>query len=218
MSDSVYGWRKMNIVRRKCVRDREIAEIKDKYFTSKIIIPDDDMYELMDISWQENRRSEGNPIGYVLVNNPSDPKKREFIFGYSKVGVEIATRKGFREIPAFPNLSQIYVSKGQLFPTFQTKLPSMARVDLLAKSDVVDPDLANVCSGVLTDDILLIPPAYYNRPKEYEHRRSLKKVNGQKRGTVAVYIDNSIKYAYKTVNFNQGLKGTNKKGHDFYGD
>lgn len=167
---TISNWTDMNLLERIKIREEEISEIKRRFFESKVIIPEDNIVELSDVAWQEDRNSRGNPIGYVLVNNASDSKRREFIFAYSKLGLEIARGKGFRNLTAFPDINKVYVSKQTIFPTFLTKLPQKAREDLRGKGNN-DTDLLIRFSGVITDDFILVPPGYFGKNAREESSR-----------------------------------------------
>jgi hypothetical protein len=51
----------------------------------------------------------------------------EYVFSYTK-GARSAADAGFRPLPSFPDLDEVYVSK-ELFPLFQNRLPPSSRSD-----------------------------------------------------------------------------------------
>ena len=159
---TISTWTDIELSERKLIREKEIEEIKRRFFAEKLIMPKDNISEFLDVAWQEDRMCTGNPIGYILVNNPNDIKKREFIFAYSELGLKLARLKGFRNLVSFPNTENIYISKQTIFPTFLTKLPQKAREDLRGNASS-ETDLLVKYSGVYTDDVILVPPNYFGR-------------------------------------------------------
>lgn len=189
---TISTWTDIELSERKLIREKEIEEIKRRFLEKKLIMPKDNISEFLDVAWQEDRMSKGNPIGYILVNNPNDSKKREFIFAYSQLGLQIARGKGFRNLVSFPNTENIYISKQTIFPTFLAKLPQKAREDLRGNASN-ETDLLVKYSGVYTDDVILVPPNYFGRTRPDEKSIMLLQNMGSI-DTVNEYHVNSVSY------------------------
>lgn len=215
---NITSWQDLSIEEITSERAKEISAIKERYFKSKLIRPNDDIHELVDVAWQEDRYSKGEVIGYILVNNPKDIKRRDFIFSYSPMGLAISKAKGFRDLPAFPDLNKVYVSKdNEMFPSFLSKLPQKGRRDLREGTES-DTELLIKYSRVITDDIIFMPPNYLAKAKEL-----MKLHDNDLKSAESIFVSNLVDTDIKGIDTsirrrNVAIKPSEKQCPDEYGD
>jgi len=150
----------------KKIQQVEISEILEKYRDEKVIKPPEniDENETLSVIWQrETSDNTGTAIGYLLKNHIYDDIEVDYIFAYSKAGLEEIKDIGNYHTPilGFEDENKIYISQ-VMFANFADKvLPNEEVLAQQMKERNIVRKRADSYSRNVTDDYYLARPGIY---------------------------------------------------------